>query len=125
VKSPKHRAEIVRHPARHHLGRLSLEGCELIAAVAYLPPCTEAQIAAMDGGGNLSRKALTDFTVWFLQVCLDQVTFMSGLFARDTLIGRLRTYAARRQLKPEAGLSWSRCASAVNCREARPAASAA
>lgn len=56
----------------------------------------------LDGRGNLSRRALSDFTAWFLKVCLDQVTFMSGLFALDTLVGRLKVYAARRELKPGA-----------------------
>src|SRR5277367_5888257 len=46
----------------------------------------------LDGRGNLSLKALNEFTVWFLRVCLDQVTFMSGLFALDTLVERLRHY---------------------------------
>jgi Fic family protein len=56
----------------------------------------------LDGRGNLSAKALGEFTAWFLRVCLDQVTFMSGLFALDTLIERLRIYVRRRQFKPEA-----------------------
>lgn len=55
----------------------------------------------LDGRGNLSRRALADFTAWFLKVCLDQVSFMSGLFALDTLVGRLRVYVERRGLKPE------------------------
>jgi Fic family protein len=56
----------------------------------------------LDGRGNLSRRALTEFTAWFLKVCLDQVTFMSNLFALDTLVDRLRLYVDRRALKPEA-----------------------
>jgi Fic family protein len=56
----------------------------------------------LDGRGNLSRRALSEFTAWFLQVCLDQVTFMSGLFALDTLVDRLKIYVARRELKREA-----------------------
>lgn len=56
----------------------------------------------LDGRGNLSRKALSDFTAWFLKVCLDQASFMSGLFALDTLVGRLKVYAQRRQFRPEA-----------------------
>jgi Fic family protein len=55
----------------------------------------------LDGRGNLSRKALAEFTVWFLKVCLDQVTFMDGLFALDRLVERLKLYVARRALKPE------------------------
>ncbi len=40
---------------------------------------------------------------WFLKVCLDQITFMSGLFEIDTLARRLRAYVERSErLKPEA-----------------------
>ncbi len=56
----------------------------------------------LDGRGNLSRRALEEFIVWFLKVSLDQVTFMTGLFALDTLVERLRLYVARRDLKPGA-----------------------
>ena len=56
----------------------------------------------LDGRGNLSQRALTEFTVWFLKVCLDQVTFMAGLFALDTLSTRLQLYVERKGLKPEA-----------------------
>jgi len=57
----------------------------------------------LDGRGNLSQRALTDFILWFLTVCLDQVNFMSSLFELDTLARRLRTYVERNEkLKPEA-----------------------
>jgi len=56
----------------------------------------------LDGRGNLSRRALSEFTAWFLKVCLDQVSFMGALFALDTLVDRLRIYVARRELKPQA-----------------------
>ena len=57
----------------------------------------------LDGRGNLSQRALDEFTLWFLRVCLDQVTFMSGLFELDTLARRLRTYVDRSDtLKPQA-----------------------
>lgn len=60
----------------------------------------------LDGRGNLSQKALQEFVLWFLRVCLDQVTFMSGLFELDGLLQRLRAYVRRApNLKPEsAGL---------------------
>jgi Fic family protein len=56
----------------------------------------------LDGRGNLSRRALTDFIDWFLRVCLDQITFMTGLFALDQLSERLKLYVERRGLKAEA-----------------------
>ncbi|MCW3837079.1 Fic family protein [Sphingomonas canadensis] len=56
-----------------------------------------------DGRGNLSLAALTDFTEWFLKVCLDQITFMGGLFELGALARRLRRYADLQEWKPEAG----------------------
>jgi Fic family protein len=57
----------------------------------------------LDGRGNLSQRALSEFILWFLRVCVDQVTFMSDLFEIDTLARRLRNYVDRSEnLKPEA-----------------------
>jgi Fic family protein len=56
----------------------------------------------LDGRGNLSHRALAEFVLWFLRVCIDQVKFMSGLLELQTLAKRLGTYVARRELKPEA-----------------------
>jgi Fic family protein len=57
----------------------------------------------LDGRGNLSQRAFTEFTLWFLKVCLDQVTFMSSLFDLENLGHRLRIYVDRSEhLKPEA-----------------------
>lgn len=59
----------------------------------------------LDGCGNLSLKALTEFTVWFLKVSLDQVDFMSELFDLDNLNGHLKRLVERSDtLKPEAFL---------------------
>lgn len=56
-----------------------------------------------DGRGNLSQQALTAFTLWFLEICLDQVNFMSELFDLENLARRLRTYVERSdKLKSEA-----------------------
>lgn len=57
----------------------------------------------LDGRGNLSHRALVEFTRWFLSACLDQVTFMSGLFALDTLGSRICRLVERSEtLQPEA-----------------------
>ena len=56
----------------------------------------------LDGRGNLSQKALIEFIQWFLQVCVDQVNFMTGLFEFDRLAGRLKAYVESQGLKPEA-----------------------
>lgn len=56
----------------------------------------------LDGRGNLSQYALAGFVTWFLKVCLDQITFMAGLFEIDTLARRLRTLVERSEsLKAE------------------------
>ena len=55
-----------------------------------------------DGRGNLSQKALIAFTSWFLEVAIDQVRFMSGLFELEALSRRLRALARERQLPAEA-----------------------
>jgi Fic family protein len=56
----------------------------------------------VDGRGNLSLKALNEFICWFLDVCIDQVTFMQRLFDLDGLTGRLSTYCREQGWKPEA-----------------------
>lgn len=56
-----------------------------------------------DGRGNLSLAALEAFTLWFLKICLDQVSFMASLFDLPNLTARLKLYVERSgRLKPEA-----------------------
>ena len=43
----------------------------------------------LDGGGNLSEEALAEFSHFFLQTCLDQVTFMESLVQPERLRHRL------------------------------------
>jgi len=47
----------------------------------------------LDGGGSLSEEALGAFTEFFLQVSLDQVTFMEGLMQPDRLRMRILRWA--------------------------------
>ncbi len=56
----------------------------------------------LDGRGNLSQKALTEFVRWFLAVCIDQVKFMVSLFEFDQLTNRLKVYTETQGLRPEA-----------------------
>jgi Fic family protein len=56
----------------------------------------------LDGRGNLSLKALNTFIIWFLNICLDQVTFMESLFELDSLSKRLIQYCERQEWKSEA-----------------------
>jgi Fic family protein len=56
----------------------------------------------LDGRGNLSLSELIYFTNWFLNLCLDQMDFMSKLFDMGNLKNRLEHYISLRELKPEA-----------------------
>ena len=57
----------------------------------------------LDGRGNLSLRATTDFVEWFLRICIDQVKFMAGLFELNALGHRLRSLAQNHYgLRPEA-----------------------
>lgn len=55
-----------------------------------------------DGRGHLSQRGLELFATWFLQVCLDQLSFMSDLFELDALSKRLSRHVERSEtLAPE------------------------
>lgn len=56
----------------------------------------------LDGRGNLSQRALIEFSVWFLKICLDQIRFMHELFELEGLAERLQTYARLSGWRPEA-----------------------
>ena len=47
----------------------------------------------LDGRGNLSEEALAEFTSYFLETCLDQVTFMENLMQPDRLRTRVLVWA--------------------------------
>lgn len=56
----------------------------------------------LDGRGNLSQRALAEFTEWFLKVSVDQVSFMADPFQIGTLSRRLKSYVERSQtLQPQ------------------------
>ena len=50
----------------------------------------------LDGRGNLSNEGLVKFCRFFLEVCLDQVEYMSALLQLDGLIERVRSYVQLR-----------------------------
>jgi Fic family protein len=47
----------------------------------------------LDGRGNLSQTALTEFCQFFLSTCVDQVTFMESLLEPSALLDRIRIWA--------------------------------
>lgn len=70
--------------------------------MAHMDAADAPRRGDLDGRGNLSHRALVDFTLWFLKVCLDQVRFMSELFELDRLGTRLTRFVERSDtLKPQ------------------------
>ena len=59
----------------------------------HLALCDEIRHGERDGRGNLSEAALANFTRFFLDVCIDQVSFMEGLMQPNVLRGRVMTWA--------------------------------
>lgn len=52
-----------------------------------------------DGRGNLSNEGLTQFCRFFLDICLDQISYMDKLLVLDGLLERLRGYVQLRSAK--------------------------
>ena len=59
-----------------------------------LQACDLSRRNDLDGRGALSEETLTSFTRFFLEVCLDQVRFMSGLMDLARLRPRLNAWVA-------------------------------
>jgi hypothetical protein len=60
---------------------------------AHLAACDLPRRNDPDGRGNLSEETLAAFTRFFLEICLDQVTFMEGLVQPDHLRTRILLWA--------------------------------
>lgn len=59
----------------------------------HLRACDLQRRNDLDGRGNLSEEALADFTRFFLETCIDQVSFMRRLMEPDRLRGRILLWA--------------------------------
>jgi Fic family protein len=74
---------------------------------AHLAACDLQRRNDLDGRGNLSEEALVEFTVFFLETCIDQVDFMEGLAQPDRLRDRILSWAdeetRRDALPPKSG----------------------
>ena len=55
----------------------------------HLIACDQPRRGDLDGRGSRSEQALAEFTRFFLQTCLDQVTFMEGLVEPNRLRERI------------------------------------
>lgn len=60
---------------------------------AHLQSCDEPRRGSLDGRGTLSESALAEFSQFFLEICIDQVDFMSGLMQPNRLRDRVMTWA--------------------------------
>lgn len=60
---------------------------------SHLSACDMERRNDLDGRGNLSEEALARFTEFFLQICIDQVTFMESLMQPDRLRIRILQWA--------------------------------
>jgi Fic family protein len=60
---------------------------------AHLAACDLPRRNDLDGRGALSEEALAEFTTFFLQVCLDQVEFMTKLMQPNALRRRIIDWA--------------------------------
>jgi Fic family protein len=73
----------------------------------HLAACDQERRNDLDGRGHLSEEALAAFTKFFLEVCLDQVTFMEALVQPDRLRARILIWAEEETrvhaLPPKAG----------------------
>jgi len=59
---------------------------------SHLANCDRPRRNDLDGRGNLSEEALAAFTRFFLEVCIDQVSFMEELVQPDRLRTRIRMW---------------------------------
>jgi Fic family protein len=60
---------------------------------AYLSHCDSPRRNDLDGRGHLSEEALSRFTKFFLEICIDQVKFMQSLIQPDKLRERIALWA--------------------------------
>jgi Fic family protein len=59
----------------------------------HLAACDLKRRNDLHGRGPLSEESLTEFTIYFLSTCIDQVTFMEGLMQPDQLRARILIWA--------------------------------
>lgn len=79
----------------------------VVAYKGHLANCDLPRRNDLDGRGNLSEESLVAFTRFFLENCLDQVSFMEGLVQPDRLRARISMWVEEEirlgLLPPKAG----------------------
>lgn len=82
-------------------------GRNVAAYKSHLAACDMPRRNELDGRGNLSEEALAAFTKFFLETCLDQVTFMEKLVEPNRLRARIQLWVEEEirlgALPPKAG----------------------
>jgi Fic family protein len=63
---------------------------------AHLAAADSQREGDLDGRGNLSDRTLTEFCNFFLEVCLDQASYMNSLLTLNTFMDRLEKYVRLR-----------------------------
>jgi Fic family protein len=76
---------------------------------AYMDAADAPRQGSLDGRGNLSEKALAQWCAWFIDICADQVAFMTRMFDLDSMKERISALIAFRaahdkRIRPEAVL---------------------
>ena len=73
----------------------------------HLAACDQPRRNDLDGRGSLSEESLAEFTKFFLNICVDQVTFMEALMRPDQLRARILLWAEEEirmnKLPPKSG----------------------
>ena len=95
---PRRAADVPRDAARPSGYRRRLVGRAGLARSAdkykqLLANCDQPRRNDLDGRGTLSEEALAEFTRFFLQICIDQVTFMEGLMQPNRFRARIQLWA--------------------------------
>jgi len=67
--------------------------CQVQTYKSLLANCDQPRRNDLDGRGSLSEEALGEFTEFFMQVCLDQVSFMESLMEPNRLRTRILLWA--------------------------------
>lgn len=79
----------------------------VVAYKSHLANCDLPRRNDLDGRGTLSEEELASFTRFFLELCIDQVSFMEGLVQPDRLRTRILLWAEEEvrlaTLPPKAG----------------------
>lgn len=82
---------------------------------ARLAAADEARAGGLDGRGNRSKQALIDWMAYVLDICADQVAFMTGLLDLSGMKDRIAACLAFEQNVVKQGCGLNRCGPCITC----------